>query len=247
MHNLWLYTLIVLGAGSETNSAASTPQLENGCLIFLENCNSVVEFSTGGKIGHVALAFRDGSDTWIYEATPAKVRRVAAAEYYAELARLNKRRDADEQIRAWLLRPKQPYTQDEVGKMREFLDGQIGRRYSLKNYVRGKADGAHSTEIGPVKVRVAIDVEEKPADGIHCAELASTTLSRTGRYEFKDFHKIHPQALYAAVLPTHFAPAEIIVPQPTVKESWCVRAQKRWAECWTWCGWSCGEAWSLCW
>ncbi|MCI0357586.1 MAG: hypothetical protein L0211_03760 [Planctomycetaceae bacterium] len=241
MHSLWLYTLIALGAGSENT------QLESGSLIFLENVSSVVEFSTRGKIGHVALAFRDGSDTWIYEATPGKVRRVAAADYFAELARLNKRRDADDQMTAWLLKPKQPYTEDEIGKMREFLDGQIGRRYSLRNYVRGKSDGAHTAEIGPVTIEVVLNVEEKPGDGIHCAELASTTLSRTGRYDFKEFHKIHPQALYTVLLPTHFEPAQISVPQPVGKESWCLRAQRRCGEWWTWCGWSCGEAWSLCW
>lgn len=217
---LWL----LISFSSSPVDSANNPPLSDGTLLFLENCNSVVEFSTGGKVGHVALAFSDGNETWIYEATPAKVRRVRAPEYYAELARLNKRRDADEQVRVWMLRPEIPYTDVERGKMREFLDAQVGRRYSVKNYVKGK-----------------------PGDGIHCAELASTTLTKSGRYRFEEFHRINPQALYTAVLSTHEPPREITIPDSDLTETWCVRAQRRWAECWTWCGWSCGEAWALCW
>ncbi len=230
--------------------SCSTPpaSLSDGTLVFLENANSVVEYSTKGNIGHVALAFQDGGQTWIYEATPAKVRRVTAADYYAELARLNDRRDAGEKIRVWLLRPTQPYTADETGRMKEFLDAQLGRRYSLRNYVRGKSDGPHTAKVGPIEVQVVLDTgETKSSDGIHCAELASTTLTQSGRYAFQEFHKIHPQALYNAVLATHEAPAELLVPAPVTRETWCVRANRRWGEYWTWCCWGCGEAWAFCW
>jgi hypothetical protein len=227
--------------------ALTASPLDDGTLIFLENCNSVVEYSTGGQIGHVALAFRDGNDAYIYEATPGQVRRVKVDDYYAELARLNKRRDADEQIRAWTLRPRQVYSAAEAARMRVYLDGQLGRRYSVRSYVRNKPiDGVHSAKVGTVEVKVALGASEMPSDGIHCGELASTTLNRSGRYAFENNHKIHPQALYSAVLPTHAAPSEIALP-PLAQETWCVRAQRRWSECWTWCGWSCREAWSWCW
>jgi len=222
MHSIALCLLISFG--SSPADSANSPPLLDGTLLFLENCNSVVEYSTRGKIGHVALAYRDGRETWIYEATPAKVRRVNAAEYYAELARLNKRRDTDEQVRVWMLRPETAYTDAEIARMREFLDAQVGRRYSVKNYVKGEA-----------------------GDGIHCAELASTTLTRSGRYRFEEFYRINPQALYTAVLSTHTKPQELPIPAPVVTEAWCVRAQRRWAESWTWCRWSCGEAWAFCW
>ena len=243
MQTLWLAAL--LSFGTTTTSLHDVP---SGSLIFLENASSVVEYSTRGKIGHVALAFQDGGETWIYEATPAKVRRVTAAEYGAELARINARRDEDEQIREWLLVPKQPYTGDELARMREFVDAQIGRRYSVRNYVRGKSDGPHTAKVGPLEVQVAVDTgERKSSDGIHCAELASSTLSASGRYDFADFHKIHPQALYTAVLATHQAPVQVAVATPATAETWCVRAQRRWAGYWNWCRWGCGEAWAFCW
>jgi hypothetical protein len=241
----WLLVGSLLALGT---SPQITEPLDEGTLIFLENVNSVVEYSTGGQIGHVALAFKDGNETYIYEATPAKVRRVTAAEYCAELARLNKRRDADEQIRVWLLRPKQAYTAAEVAAMRKFLDSQLGRRYSLRDYVKGnKGDSVYSTGVGPVSVQVAVQVENKPAPGIHCAQLACTTLNQSGRYAFQNCHKIHPQALYAAVLPTHMAPKELAIAPPAAQESWCARANRRWGEIWSWCGWGCGEAWAMCW
>lgn len=222
MHAILISTLLALGASAE--KAAPLPVLEDGTLVCLENVNSVVEFSTRGKVGHVALAFRDGGTAYIYEATPGEVRRVSVAEYWQELARLNRRRDDDDQIRAIALRPKQPYSAAEVAAMRGYLDSQVGRRYSLRNYVRSK-----------------------PGDGIHCAELASTTLNRTDRYGFEDCSHIHPQALYAAMKPLSAPPQELAIEPLAVKEPWCARAQRRTAEWFTWCGWSCQEVWYWCW
>lgn len=226
MNSLVLYALLALGVSPAAADTANldSAQLEEGTLIFLENCNSFVEFSTGGEIGHVALAFTDGSEAFIYEATPAQVRRVSVAQYYAELARLNARRDADDKLRVLALRPKKAYTDAEVAKMRAYLDGQVGRRYSVRNYVR-----------------------RTPGDGIHCAELASTTLNQTGRHEFENCHRIHPQALYSALEPLSAAPQELAIAPPAAKETWCVRSQRRCGEWFTWCGWSCQEAWAWCW
>jgi hypothetical protein len=218
MHAL---ALVLSAAFSSTSAAGDLP---NGTLIFLENCDSVVELTTRGQIGHVALLFHEGETAWVYEATPGKVRRVTWDVYYAELGRLNKRRDDDDAIRVWALRPLVAYSADESGKMQAFLESQIGRRYSVKNYVRGK-----------------------PYDGIHCAELASTTLNQSGRYTFEQNHKIHPQAFYNAVLQAHTRPEEIAIPPPTVKEAWTLRATRRWTEWWTWCGWSFREVWLFCW
>jgi hypothetical protein len=223
MKSFVLYALLALG-GLPSDVTAAPPALTSGTLLFLENCNSVVERTTRGKIGHVALVMVDGNQSVIYEATPAQVRRVTTAEYYAELARLNQRRDDDDKIRVWAVPPKQAYSAAEVTRLRTYLDEQVGRRYSVRNFVRSK-----------------------PGNGIHCAELASTALNETGRTSFDDCQHLHPQALYAAMLPLSAPPQEVAIGPPAVKESWCVRSQRRWSEWTTWCGWSCGEAWAWCW
>jgi hypothetical protein len=215
MHSLLLWAAV---------SLAASP-LDDGSLLFLENCNSVVEFSTKGKIGHVALVFSDADDCWVYEATPGEVRRVPLDEYYGELARINRRRDADDQMRVWSLQPTPANSASEIAAMRSALDSQLGRRYSVRNYVR-----------------------KRPGDGIHCAELTSLVLSASGRYELENGAKLHPAALYAEVASSeHYGPpAEITLAEPA-KEPWCARSWRRTTEWFTWCGWSCQEAWLWCW
>ena len=118
MSRLLLCLALVLGGAGRGRAALEPSVLPDGTLIFLENVSSVVELTTRGEIGHVAMVFRDGNAAWVYEATPGKVRRLRMDEYCAELARLNKRRDDDERIRALALRPKRDYAPGECEKMR---------------------------------------------------------------------------------------------------------------------------------
>ena len=211
-------TLVLLSA-----IFSSAAPLEDGTLLFLENANSVVRVATGGKVGHVAIALSDNGAAWIYEATPAKVRRVSPADYFQELARINKKRDDDDKVRILALRPQRPYTAAELAAMRAFLNDQLGRRYSLLNYVK-----------------------DEEGDGIHCAELAGSALNATGRYSFEQPHSIHPSAFLKHVKPTH-RPAETLTFSASVaKQTWCQRADRRWGEIWRWTRWSCGEVWAFC-
>jgi hypothetical protein len=108
--------------------------------------------------------------------------------------------------------------------MLEYLDEQLGRRYSVRNYVRSK-----------------------PGDGIHCAELASNTLNRSGRFALEDCGKISPAKLFTLVQEQYAKPVELSIAVDLPKRSWCERAQQRWSESWLWCRWSWGEAWAWCW
>ena len=215
---------LLLAFGMSACAVANDTPPADGTLLFLENCSSAVERTTHGKIGHVALVFSDAQTPYVFEATPARVRRVTLDEYTAELARLNQRKGDDEQIRAWVLTPQTAYTAAEAAKMKAYLDAQVGRRYSVKNYVRGHK-----------------------YDGIQCAELASSTLNQSGRYAFEDCFKINPQALYTSVLPTHAPPQQLTIPSLAIPEPWSLRTQRRLAGWCTWCGWSCREAWAWCW
>ncbi len=204
--------------------AARAAELPDGTLLFLENCSSVVERATHGEIAHVAMVFAEGGHQWVYEATPAKVRRVKLDDYLIDLARTNQRRKDKDEIGVLALRPEPEYTTEEVTKMRAYLDCQIGRRYSVKNYVRGK-----------------------PYDGIHCAELTASTLNASGRYAYCDCHKINPKALYELAAPTHAAAQHLTMPALEIQEPWYVRWQRRSLGWMNWCGWSFREAWLFLW
>lgn len=205
---------------------ASSPaaELADGTLLFLENCSSVVEWSTHGDVAHVALLFHDAATPYVYEATPAKVRRLTLAEYQVELARLNRNRAEKNRIRMHALAPREPYDSSEIAAMRTYLDEQLGRRYSVRNYVRSN-----------------------PADGIHCAELASSTLNASGRYAFPECHKINPQKLYQLVLADHAQPQTIESPALAASDPWAARLRRSTAGWFTWCGWGCREAWLFLW
>lgn len=204
--------------------ATAAEPLEDGTLIFLENCSSIVERSTHGSVGHVAIVINEGSEPWLYEAIPGKVRHLKADDYFAELSRLNARKDEDKHIRAFALRPEKPFTAAERQAMQHYLEEQVGRRYSVQGYVRGK-DGA----------------------GIHCAELASHTLNESGRYHWEHCYSISPSKLQEIVDPTYQEPVAVQIPMLTAEESWCERAQRRWDSIRNWCSWSCGEACTFCW
>jgi hypothetical protein len=223
MRSLLRLALAVFCALSGSASALSA-DLPDGTLLFLENCNSIVQLATHGDVAHVALVFHEDSSEWVYEATPGKVRRILLDDYFVELARLNKKRGDDDRIRVLALRPEPAYTTEEVAKMRTYLDAQLGRRYSVKNYVRGK-----------------------PYDGIHCAELASSTLNQSGRYTYQDCHKINPQAFYMLSKTTHAAPQALAIPELEMQEPWFLRFQRRCLACFTWCRWSSREAWLFLW
>jgi hypothetical protein len=107
--------------------------------------------------------------------------------------------------------------------MRHYLDEQIGRRYSVRSYLRGEE-----------------------GTGIHCAELASHTLNESGRYQWDHCHSITPTALQDLVDPTYGVPVEVKLSLQEPEETWCARAQRRWDGFRDWCSWGCGEAWTLC-
>jgi hypothetical protein len=214
MNALWFVLALV----------SASPEIGDGSLLFLQNCNSVVEYATGDEIGHVAIAFREGQETWVYEATPGTVRKLTFAEYEQELARLNARRGKREAIRLWVVSPQRKFTAAENTAMQEYLDDQLGRRYSVKNYVKGK-----------------------PGDGTHCAELAANTLNSSGRFDLTECHKIHPAKLLTIIEPEFPTKAEYAIGSPAVVEPWYVRWSRQCGESCSWCGWSCREAWSFCW
>src|SRR5687767_6162226 len=121
-------------------SLPATLQIQDGSLLVLKHSNKPVAQITGSSITHVALVFNHGETPWVYEATPAQVRRLTLTEYQLELGKLNRIRSQPTSVS--VLEPSYPYSETQVERMRSFAASQIGRRYSVKGYVRGKdSDG----------------------------------------------------------------------------------------------------------
>lgn len=200
--------------------------LDDGSLILLENCNYWVERYTQAPIGHVAVAVNENDQTWIYEATPGRVRRLTWDDYRAELATLNADRQRKERVEivTWVQTPQRKLSRQQAENLKCYLDSQLNRRYSVKGIVRGKT-----------------------GDGIHCAELASHALNAAGLTEIEDCHKQSPAAVREAVRPLYKTAYRATIAPPAAEESWCDRAWRRWSHATLMCGWSCGEAWRFCW
>lgn len=200
--------------------------LDDGSLVLLENCNYWVERYTNAPIGHVAVAINENQQTWIYEATPGKVRRLSWNDYRTELGQLNADREQREKaaIVTWVLEPKTTLTKQQAAELKAYLDSQLDRRYSVRGIVRGK-----------------------PSDGVHCAELAAQALNTVGLTTIADCHRQSPAAVRDVALAFSEAPYRAAVDLPAAEESWCDRSWRRWSHWGTMCRWSCGEAWSFCW
>ncbi len=197
--------------------------MADGSLLFLENSNQFVELYTGSETTHVAVVLHEQEQPWVYEATPGEVRKLTFAAYRTELGELNKRRGEKRKIRAVLVEPNKPYSAEQITAMRELLESQIGRRYSIKGHVHG-----HS-------------------DGIHCAELASRALCAASVLKIERCQAESPASLLAKVKPQAQPFTTLAIDEPGERPSWAAR---RWndASAFTgWCQWSCWESWTWCW
>ena len=202
-------------------SLTATPQIQDGSLLTLEHSNKPVAQITGSSITHVALVFNHGGTPWVYEATPAQARRLTLTEYQLELGELNRNRSQPTSVS--VLEPSYPYSETQIERMRSFAVSQIGRRYSIKGYVRGKE-----------------------SDGIHCAHLAAATLEASGRFKFDEAYAISPGELVANVRALHKSPVRLTIEAGKTDESWCERSWTAWFNYGAWCRWACYETWTFC-
>lgn len=196
--------------------------LEDGTVIYLEHSNPIVERYTSSSITHVAVAINIGDQPWVYEATPSAVRRLPLSEYRDEIGELNKGRE--KKVGLVYMRPKQPYTTAEIDAMKTYLDSQLGRRYSVKGYVR-----------------------KKQGDGIHCAELLANTLTRGGHVRFEQAFRISPHEVVERAAEVYVPPVALTASPATPPDTWCARSWRWWSGTCNWCGWAFVEAWTFCW
>lgn len=226
--NAILLAAILACGGGEVDVANP----EDGSLLFSQNSKKVVQRHTDSSITHVAIVMHENGQCLVYEAAPPIVRRLHITRYYKEIGLLNQSLNADEdEVRVWLLPPSKPYSPEQVGAMKSYLNAQLGRRYSIKNYVR-----------------------EKTGDGIHCAELAGNTITQSGRHNIAASYSDNPATLLKVVTPAYRDAYEVLITvhaddeesRAEADKSWCDRAWDKWHSFRRFCAWSCYETWTFC-
>ena len=203
-------------------TAISVAEPTDGSILYIQNSNAIVERYTKSAISHVGIVLNDEEGSpWVYEATPAIVRRVRLDDYRREIGDLNLRRR--KKMAMWIRQPRVAYSDQESESLRRFLDSQLGRRYSIKGYVRGQE-----------------------SDGVHCAQLTAAALSQSTRFSFHDSHRLSPAKVVERILGQYSHPMPVRGQPTEPRPSWCARSQQYWLGLFGWCGWACGEAWSFC-
>ena len=197
------------------SSVVATGTFEDGTLIFVEDSNELVEFYTDSKTTHVAIIVKDH----VYQAEPPTVRKLLATDYLKEIAQAN---DKHAKMAVSLYTPKVPLTEDEVKKMVEYLDKQVGRRYSIRGFFR-----------------------KDESDGIHCSQICTEALVAAGRVKSERPWKVSPTTLRDSLASTYNAGKGYYLVEKKDQTrwqrfcAWCTGAGR-------WCGWSCEETWTFC-
>jgi hypothetical protein len=136
--------------------AMITVNPEDGSLLFIENGNKTVQKVTNSNITHVAITFKENEKFYVYEAIPPKVRKIELDEFYKEVDKLNKSHK-NNQRKIWFAYPNKPFTSEEKEKIVDYLNLQIGRKYSVSSYLNAESNKK-----------------------IHCGELVEEALNQSG-------------------------------------------------------------------
>ena len=207
-------------------SPAMASSFEDGTLLFLENSSNIVECYTDSSYSHVAVILSDEhGEKWLYNAEPPRVRKYRLVDYFKEIGRMNE--GTKSKVITSILCPKEPYTEEQVGKLRHFLEDQVGRGYSIKGYLR-KVEGV----------------------GIHCSQMCAGAVEATGRQSFSSpNYCISPGKLRSLVSSTYKQHGNKLLVETKHEHRRTISG--RWSNWWksrgTLCSWSCWETLRFCW
>ena len=211
------WALVILGV---LFPAANSLAIEDGTLLFVENGQNLVESYTHSTYSHVAIVI----DDQVYQAEPPQVKKEPLLEWFTNVGKYNEGKGSPALV--VVMKPETPYSKEEVAKMRDFLEQQVGRRYSIRGYLR-----------------------KVPGDGIHCAEMCSGALEASGRFSFPNHNYTYsPGELYKIIPEYRQFGKKLYV---RIKDEHRRPVASRWKDWWqhkgTMCGWSCLETMTFCW
>jgi hypothetical protein len=142
-----MYSLILL----LFMSLVSVP---DGTLLFVEGGNELVMDYTDSPYSHVAVIFNEDGKPYVYEAVRPICRKISLEDYIKEIESENDQKN--KVMKIWIKRPMK-LSSENVTKMKDYCEEQLGRKYRIKSYLSGK-----------------------PEKGIHCAEMTTRAMIAGG-------------------------------------------------------------------
>lgn len=139
---------------------STTYALESGDLLFVQNSHNLVENYTKSTYSHVAIVIKDNQQIWVYEASPPVIKKYTLDDWLDQIGQYNLNHKQSPAVLK-IVSPNWSYSDNDIFEMKCFLEKHLGRRYSIRGYVRG------------VKT-----------NGIHCSEMCAGALESTGKIDF---------------------------------------------------------------
>jgi hypothetical protein len=126
---------------------------------------------TGSHLTHAAIILNG----YIYEAVPPRVHKVLLADYLKEMKAKHEKLP---RFKYFVINPKEPYTETEIGWMIFYAESQLGRPYAIRGWNR------------------------RETRGIFCSALVSDILEYGGRIKSGGIYE-SPGSLYKKLLPIY--------------------------------------------
>jgi hypothetical protein len=134
--------------------------IPDGSILFTENGSVVVANRTNSSLTHTAIVL----DNYVYEARIPKVNKVPLAKYLKS------------KYKILITKPKKLYSKEELKRMKDFAESQLGREYSVRSFVKGY-----------------------PKKSLHCSEYVSEILIQSKRYESTNPSRVTPGSLWESI------------------------------------------------
>lgn len=149
---------------------APPPQYKPGTAVFVQDgfVHKQIEKVTGSDMSHAAIVFYDNGEPWVYEATLPVVKRTPLKEWQKMHAEKSKKNGS----KLHYIEPNNPYTDEQIDRMKIYADAQLGRKYRLRGFWKNKE-----------------------VKGLHCSQYVGDIISQSGRIH-SDHWKESPGSLY---------------------------------------------------
>jgi len=156
--------------------------VQDGSVIFWKNgilVKPIFKY-TGSDLTHAAIVLYVGNDPYVYEATAPLVHRLPLDVYLKKLEEKQQNPVWARRGFTWFtMQPRQSFTMNELIVMKQYADSQLGRRYMMRGWWKGR------------EVR-----------GIMCSQFVGNVIERSGWIVSSRFRE-SPGSLYAKLTPLY--------------------------------------------